>query len=97
MSNDTPLFYFDIDGNLTIECCGKSISPQDYASFTGKQIPDKYLNLMKKFITTDYELTDNDCDYSQKIYDEVKTNLLTAAKEKCSDKVCSDKVCHTDK
>jgi len=49
---------------------------------------------MKKYVTTDYQLTDNDTDYMQEILDEINTNLIAAAsKGGCKDKSCGDKSC----
>jgi hypothetical protein len=40
--------YSDALGNIFIECCGKTISLEDYTAFTGKQFPDKYVKMVKE-------------------------------------------------
>jgi len=82
-------FCSDSDGNVTLECCGYKLTIDDYEKFTGKKFPEKYLQLekdrMKGKIQEDYNT------YFHEVYNEVSEALLTAYKEKCSDKVCSDK------
>ena len=87
------------DGTITIHCCGKDISAEEYAKLTGKQIPERYINMCKD----GKEPTKKDLQYANEVLAEVNANLLAVRKEQCSNKPCqtacetkcSDKPCQT--
>jgi len=84
--------YTDVDGNIFIECCDKTITLAEYTTFTGKQFPEKYVKMVREWHSTYKEPTEQEYLYAQEVLEEVNANLMAAAqKSECSKNVCPDK------